>query len=106
MINKWLGRIAPSIVKSHTSILKGPVHSSTHILKALHSQAAHPPTPIASVKTYVSPYDIPAPLPFMVLYNRSPYAMQTAEDALKDAWSGSMRTIHVVPGGARARVRC
>jgi len=61
-------------------------HSNTHMLKAL--QATTNPTTAAIVPVkakYVSPYSIPAPAKFMILCNRSPYAMQTAEEALKDA---------------------
>jgi hypothetical protein len=74
-------------------------HSNTHMLKAL--QATTNPTTAAIVPVkakYVSPYSIPAPAKFMILCNRSPYAMQTAEEALKDAWP-NMITIHIVEEG-------
>ncbi len=81
------------------SEFKSPIlQSNATILKSLSVAPVNHALTVVPVTKYVSPYRTPAPLRFMVLFNRSLYAMQTAEDALKDPWPG-MTTIHVVQAG-------
>ncbi len=67
-------------------------HSSTAIMAALSSRT----TPAFPIKTnYVSPYDVNAPLDYIVIHNRSKNAANYAIRQLKNAWP-NLKIIHVV----------
>ena len=83
----------------HVRIKSPAFHNNSNILKALHTTSVPTSSAIVSATSkYISPYSVSAPAKFMILCNRSPYAMQTAEEALKDAWP-NMITIHIVEEG-------
>lgn len=75
------------------------INSSSRILTSLYASKIPEMPPVAtSISTYLSPYHVSKPLDFMILFNRSHYAMSTGEQALKGPWP-DMKTIHVVQKG-------
>ena len=60
---------------------------------------ALPNSAFPSSAKYVSPYDMAAPLSYLIICNRSNYAVHTAEEDLKAAWP-NLETIHVVQKGS------